>query len=32
MQNRFWRLIVNAPAEGAWNMAVDEAILETTAN
>ncbi len=32
MQNRFWRLIVNAPAEGAWNMAVDEAILESTAN
>lgn len=25
-----WRLIRNAPAPGAWNMAVDEAILETT--
>ncbi len=23
-----WRLIVSAPARGAWNMAVDEAILE----
>ncbi len=23
-----WRLIVSAPAPGAWNMAVDEAILE----
>ena len=32
MEKRFWRLIVNAPAEGAWNMAVDEAILESTAN
>ncbi|NMC30781.1 MAG: lipoate--protein ligase family protein [Pelolinea sp.] len=31
MEKRFWRLIVNAPAEGAWNMAVDEAILESTA-
>jgi len=30
MENHFWRLIVNAPAEGAWNMAVDEAILEST--
>ena len=24
-----WRLIENPPAEGAWNMAVDEAILES---
>lgn len=32
MENYFWRFIVNAPAEGAWNMAVDEAILEATAN
>ncbi len=23
-----WRLVMNAPQEGAWNMAVDEAILE----
>jgi lipoate-protein ligase A len=23
-----WRLIINSPAEGSWNMAVDEAILE----
>jgi lipoyl(octanoyl) transferase len=23
-----WRLILSSPAEGAWNMAVDEAILE----
>lgn len=23
-----WRLILNSPANGAWNMAVDEAILE----
>jgi len=30
MENYFWRLIVNAPAQGAWNMAVDEAILEST--
>ncbi len=32
MENYFWRFIVNAPAEGAWNMAVDEAILESAAN
>lgn len=32
MENYFWRFIVNAPAVGAWNMAVDEAILESTAN
>lgn len=25
-----WRLIRNAPSQGAWNMAVDEAILEST--
>ncbi|HEX7541971.1 MAG TPA: hypothetical protein VF352_07560, partial [Anaerolineales bacterium] len=24
-----WRLLINPPARGAWNMAVDEAILET---
>ncbi len=23
-----WRLIQHEPAQGAWNMAVDEAILE----
>ena len=26
-----WRLIINSPGEGAWNMAVDEAILEFVA-
>jgi lipoate-protein ligase A len=26
-----WRLLRTPPAEGAWNMAVDEAILESTA-
>jgi len=31
METNSWRLIINAPAEGAWNMAVDEAILESTA-
>ena len=25
-----WRLIINPPNQGAWNMAVDEAILEST--
>lgn len=25
-----WRLIVTAPANGAWNMAVDESILEAS--
>jgi lipoate-protein ligase A len=25
-----WRLIISPPAHGAWNMAVDEAILEAT--
>ena len=25
-----WRLIIDSPAHGAWNMAVDEAILEQT--
>jgi lipoate-protein ligase A len=25
-----WRLIIDSPAHGAWNMAVDEAILEST--
>ena len=24
----FWRLVISPPARGAWNMAVDEAILE----
>ena len=24
----FWRLLITSPARGAWNMAVDEAILE----
>jgi len=32
MESNFWRLIINAPSEGAWNMAVDEAILEATAS
>ena len=27
-----WRLIIDPPQNGAWNMAVDEAILETVAN
>lgn len=27
-----WRLILNPPQDGAWNMAVDEAILEFAAN
>ena len=27
-----WRLIVDAPADGAWNMAVDEAMLEAYAS
>ena len=31
MENYFWRFVVNAPSIGAWNMAVDEAILESTA-
>lgn len=26
-----WRLIINSPGEGSWNMAVDEAILEFVA-
>jgi lipoate-protein ligase A len=26
-----WRLIINSPNEGPWNMAVDEAILESVA-
>jgi lipoate-protein ligase A len=25
----YWRLIINSPCDGAWNMAVDEAILES---
>jgi lipoyl(octanoyl) transferase len=28
MQNGLWRLVRTVPARGAWNMAVDEAILE----
>jgi lipoate-protein ligase A len=28
MEKASWRLIVTSPASGAWNMAVDEAILE----
>lgn len=27
-----WRLIINPPKSGAWNMAVDEAILESVTN
>ena len=27
-----WRLLITPPARGAWNMAVDEAILETMGN
>jgi len=27
MEKQSWRLIINAPAKGSWNMAVDEAIL-----
>lgn len=29
MQRSAWRLVCTAPAAGAWNMAVDEAILES---
>ena len=25
-----WRYLITPPARGAWNMAVDEAVLETT--
>lgn len=32
MQLTRWRLIISAPARGAWNMAVDEAILESVMN
>lgn len=28
MMSDFWRLVITPPAHGAWNMAVDEAILE----
>jgi lipoate-protein ligase A len=28
MQTNTWRLLITSPARGAWNMAVDEAILE----
>ena len=27
-----WRLIVHEPADGAWNMAVDEALLDAQAS
>ena len=30
-EHAHWRLIINSPGEGAWNMAVDEAILESVA-
>lgn len=30
MSNPTWRLLLTPPATGAWNMAVDEAILEST--
>lgn len=29
VSDRRWRLIVNEPADGAWNMALDEALLES---
>ncbi|HEY59590.1 MAG TPA: lipoate--protein ligase family protein [Anaerolineae bacterium] len=32
MTSNEWRLIIHTPAEGAWNMAVDEAILESVCN
>src|SRR5512137_950 len=31
MESNEWRLIYDPPADGAWNMAVDEALLEETA-
>ena len=31
MDEQIWRLIINAPSSGLWNMAVDEAILESVA-
>ncbi len=31
LTHQSWRVIVHAPAAGAWNMAVDEAILEQVA-
>jgi lipoyl(octanoyl) transferase len=31
-QKSTWRLIEHSPAQGAWNMAVDEAILESVYN
>jgi lipoyl(octanoyl) transferase len=31
MQREKWRLIITSPNSGGWNMAVDEAILETVA-
>lgn len=31
-QNNNWRLIVTSPLNGAWNMAVDEAILASVSN
>jgi len=30
--NENWRLILNSPHNGAWNMAVDEALLESALN
>jgi lipoate-protein ligase A len=32
MDNNIWRLMVSDENSGAWNMALDEAILETTAS
>lgn len=32
MERSLWRLIRSAPGVGAWNMAIDEAILESVAN
>lgn len=32
MSDRIWRLIVDDPAVGAWNMAVDEVLLEGVAS
>ena len=31
MSNPAWRLLLDAPAEGAWNMAVDEVLLDGVA-
>jgi lipoate-protein ligase A len=32
MKNNQWRLLIDKASDGAWNMAVDEAILEFAAN